>query len=471
MSRQVRTPQVGLEVGLKIPLKVALKVALVELVAVAAPVLVGLVGVVGSTVLLPRPAQAAPPSASQVRSQLPSPFNPEGQDWEGLSQLVKMARSELGPAHVTLESTLSMHDLKREDGLLLVHPERPLDADALESFMRAGGRVIVLDDYGTGDELLAHFGMRRISLPTHGPESLRGNPSFAIAQPASVHPIVRDIAPVVTNHATGLEQHGLSPLLVVHGGNGEPDVLLSVAGAVGQGRLIVIGDSSISMNTMLRYPGNRALSNAVLHYATDDDVWGKRGGTLHILVNDFRMTGSFGDDSRGMARLGEAERSARRWLRTLRHDGIPASVAYTTAIAICLWVIAWVSTRVGRTHKTVMPNFARPVPRAVQGGIAGHAAVLGSPTASRVLALIELKAALEEALATRLGLDRAPPHDELAAKLLATGVLDRGGAQSLSSLLGRLELAPMGRTGRVRDANVIAAASEVGELLKAARQP
>jgi hypothetical protein len=290
---------------------------------------------------------------------------------------------------------------------------------------------------------------------------------------------VRDIAPVVTNHATGVEQRALSPLLVVHGSDGDPDVVLSVAGAVGRGRFIAIGDASIPMNAMLRYPGNRALSRAVLYYATDDDVWGKRGGTLFILVNGFRITGAFGDESLAGGLLGEMQRTARHWLTTLRGDGMPPSTAYLAAVAIGLGVIVWTSARAGRMHKASVPHFARPVPAVAQGGIAGHAAVLGSPNASRALALLELKAALEEALATHLGLDRAPPHDELVAKVLAADVLDESGAQSLSALLGRLErleavfaglARASGRIERVRDANVIAVAAEVRQLLEAARQ-
>jgi hypothetical protein len=411
---------------------------------------------------------------------LAMPFDPEGQDWEGLAQLVQMARNELGPTHVVVESTLAMGDLKRQDGVFLVHPQRALDADALESFMRAGGRVILFDDYGSGDELLQHFGIKRVTLPARPAQMLRDNPSLAIARPASEHPIVNDIAPVVTNHGTGLEEHGLSPLLVVHGSDGEPDVLLSVAGAVGHGRLIVVGDASIAINTMLRYPGNRALCRAALRYAIDDDVWGMRGGTLHILVNGFRTTGAFGDESRAGAALGEVQRSTRQWMTTLRHDGMAASTAYAAAVAIGLGVLTWVSARVGRTHRASVPRFARPVPVVAHGGIAGHAAVLGSPGTSRVLALLELKAALEEALATKLGLDRAPAHDELAAKALSAGVLDKNEVTSLSSLLVHLDrveaifarisrpITP-GTGSSVRDSNVIAVAAKVRELLKATR--
>jgi hypothetical protein len=402
-----------------------------------------------------------------------APFEPRGEDWEGLAQLVRTAERELGSTHISVTATLPLEHLRREDGVFLVHPERVLDTDGLSAFMRAGGRLILFDDYGTGDDLLVYFGVKRVPLPAHPSQMLRGNPSLAIAEPTGAHPTVRDVAHVVTNHGTGLEHRALSPLLVVRG-ESEPDVVLAVAGAVGHGRLIAVGDASIPINAMMRYPGNRALCRALVRYATDDDVWGKRGGTLYLLANDFDMTGSFGDDSLTGSATGAARRAVVDGLERLRHPGLPPAAAYLAALAIGIGIVAWTIARVGRTHKSVTPRFARPVPAVAQGGVAGHAAVLGSPGTSRILAMLELKSALEEQMATRLGLDRAPPHDVLVAKLSAEGLLGEDQVRSLSGLLRELEqveaaFAPIGRpprpVERIRDARVIAFAARVQEML------
>ncbi|MGD0530498.1 MAG: DUF4350 domain-containing protein, partial [Polyangiaceae bacterium] len=252
-----------------------------------------------------------------------APFDPKGDDWEGLSQFVRMAEAELGPGRVVVTSTLNLHDLRREDGVILIHPEHFVDSDELSVFMRAGGRLVLLDDYGEGDGLLARFGIRRVPLPTRPAEMLRGNPSLAIAEPASAHPAVRDISRVVTNHATGLEHPALSPVLVVRG-EGEPDVLLAVAGAVGQGRLLALGDASVGINAMLRYPGNRMLCASLVRYVTEDDAWGRRGGKLYILANDFETTGTFGNDSAIEGAWGNLRRSLTDALEMLRHDGMPS---------------------------------------------------------------------------------------------------------------------------------------------------
>jgi hypothetical protein len=427
-------------------------------------------------------ALAAAPSLARAAA----PFDLKGEDWEGLSQFVHTAEVEIGAARSAPTSTLDLHQLDPADAVVLVHPTRAIDVDELSAFMRAGGRVVLLDDYGTGDELLSKFDIRRRPLPARPAQMLRGNPALAIAQPAAeLHKTLGDLTQVVTNHATGLEQPALSPILVVRG-DGEPDVLVAVAGVVGRGRLLAIGDGSVVINSMLRYPGNRALALAVVRYALEDEPWGRRGGKLYVLSNDFEMSGSFGDDSPFAGAASEARRAIGDWLEALRHNGVSAVGTYLVALAVGIGILAWTGARAGKTHRHAIPRFARPVPVVAQGGIAGHAAVLGSPGTSRALAILELKSALEEELATRLGLDRAPSHDQLVARLRAERLLDESGARVLSRLLAtmaRIEAVATGvvdaqasrwggarvggpgpRRGRPSDADVLSVAAQVRDI-------
>src|SRR5438046_1981498 len=126
----------------------------------------------------------------------------------------------------------------------------------------------------------------RAPWPSRPAETRRGNPQLAIAEPASNHPVVQGVGKVVTNHATGVRHPELSPVLKVRA-LGEPDILLAQAGAVGQGRFLALGDASVVINAMLRYPGNKGLARGLLRYATDDDTWGKRGGRVFIAIGDF----------------------------------------------------------------------------------------------------------------------------------------------------------------------------------------
>jgi hypothetical protein len=402
---------------------------------------------------------------------------PARDDWEGLSQFVRMAQDELGPQRVVVTSTLELGDLRRADALVIVHPERAVDPEELAVFMRSGGRVILLDDYGTGDQILTHFGIRRVPMPQRPAAMLRGNPALAIADAVGTHATVVGVGRVVTNHATGVENPALAPILVVHGEE-EPDVLLAVGGAVGQGRLVVMGDSSIVMNAMLRYPGNRALSVNLVRFATEDDAWGRQNGKLYVLVNDFEVTGSFGVDP-GLGGIVERTwHSAGEALEMLRHEGMPPLVAYAGALAIGLGVVVWTSQRAGKTHRPSPPRFARPTPVVAQGGVAGHAASLSAPgAAARFLTMLELKSALEDELSARLGLDRTPPHDVLVARVRAARLLDEDGARDLSRLfetLARYERILLDKRHRalerLRDAEVMAVAARVRNLLAAAAQ-
>jgi hypothetical protein len=244
------------------------------------------------------------------------------------------------------------------------------------------------------------------------------------------------------------------------------------AHTVGQGRLIAVGDASLAINSMLRFPGNRAFCTSLVRYATEDDAWGTRNGKLYILANDFDMTGAFGDDSRLGGATSQARHALLEALETLRKDGMPPLAAYLVAIGIGLALIVWTSTRAGKTHRAVLPRYVRPISVAAQGGVAGRAAVVGAPGASRVLAVLELKSALEEELATRLGLERVPAHDELIARVQAEKLLDAESARELSRLLASLTemeaMLAMRRRPvleRVGDADVLAIATRVRDVL------
>lgn len=401
-----------------------------------------------------------------------APFDLAGSDWEGCAELVRIARAELGPTRVVATGQIDFHELKPEDGLLLLYPEKSLDVEELSKFMRSGGRVVMLDDFGRGDSLLKHFGMERVASPRRPAEFLRRNPQLALAEPASAHPVVSEVSRVVTNHPTGLSHPDLSPVLKIRG-NGEADVVVAVAGAVGQGRLLAVGDPSIVMNSMLRYGGNKAFARGLVKYAVDHDSWGKRGGRLFIAAGAFEQKGNFGDEESNWA---DWKRALLEALETMRHDGLPSTVAYILAIAIGLALVVWVGSRAGRLHKPVTPRFVRRTPAVAQGGVAGHAAVIAAPQTSRVLAVLELKSALEEQLTGILGLSKVPGHAELLAQVSSQGILDAEGVHALRRLLLRMSsvetMVVFQRSGGmvqpIRDNEVVSIARTVKQLLDAA---
>ncbi len=404
-----------------------------------------------------------------------APFDLAGSDWEGCAELLRLARAELGAERVIAASRVDFRELRPEDGLVLLYPEQTLDVDELSKFMRAGGRVVLLDDFGRGDSLLRHFGIQRVPSPRRPAESLRQNPQLALAEPASAHPVVVDVSRVVTNHPTGLTHPQLSPVLHIRAAQGDPPVDVAVAGAVGQGRLLAVGDPSIVMNSMLRYAGNKAFARGLVRYAVDHDAWGNRGGKIYVAAGQFEQKGSFGGGEDWLASLASQLRAFKDGLEALRTGGMSAMVAYALAVALGLALVVWVGSRAGRLHKPTMPRFVRGVPAVAHGGVAGHAAVIAAPQTSRVLAVLELKSALEEQLTTLLGLARVPSHAELLSVVGQRGFLDAEGVHTLRRLLLRMSnvetMVVYQRNGGVvqsiRDAEVVSIANETRRVLDA----
>jgi hypothetical protein len=367
-----------------------------------------------------------------------APFEPKDTGWEGLAQLVSLAQADIARDRISTPRRLELEELSPADALLIVHPQTHLDTGELESFIRAGGRVALFDDYGTGSEVLAHFGIRRLPLPSNPARRLRSNPALALAEPPAVQRSLpealremREMDPVVTNHATGLEDTGLLPLLVVRG-HGEPEVLLAVAGTIGRGRFLAVGDSSIAMNAMLRYPGNRSFAVSVLRYLSGDREADANRGRLYILTQDATLTGEFGP----APPIPKPVRSAIVGTLDALKQGMPPAATYFAAVAVGLGVILWASSRAGRTYKESLPRFVQPTPVAAQGGVAGQAASLAAGSPLRALA--ELRRAIEERITLRLGLDRPLPRSELVARIRAKGLLGESDARDLDRLLTRL---------------------------------
>lgn len=405
-----------------------------------------------------------------TRNALADPFSLQGADWEGCSELVRLARAEVGADHVVISDKLDLSLIGPKDAVLILHPEKSIDAAELAKFMHAGGRVILLDDFGKGDGLLRHFGMERVPLPQVPAEMLRKNPHLALAEPASPHPVVVDVQRVVTNHATGLKHPDLSPVLRVRSADGGADVPVGVAGAVGNGRLLVLSDPSMVMNSMLRYAGNKALAKGIMHYALDDDTWGARNGRIFIVAGGFVSQGHFGSEE---TQLDAALAAVKDLAESVKTQGMPPAMLFTLAIGAGLSVVVWVATRAGKLHKAQTPRFTRKIPRVAQGGVAGHAAVVASPQASRVLAMLELKHALEERLCQALALDVLPPQSELVTHVAASGLLDAQGLAALRQVLLKMatvETLVLSRRGSpppaYKDRDLLEAATQVKRIVE-----
>jgi Domain of unknown function (DUF4350) len=388
------------------------------------------------------------------------PFEVRDTGWEGCSELFELARTELGEERVAVLSELDWKTVKPEDALLILHPSRTISGDRLRTFLRSGGRVAIVDDFGAGSRILSHFGIERVPIPTRPVATLRRKAELAIAEPVrdavegrgeGVHPTVENVERLVTNHPTGLYHPKMGPVLKIRGLD-EPDVALALAGELltgapdktSIGKLFAMGDPSALINQMLRYPGNRAFATGLVHYlAADFGAEGRerRGrGRLLILANDFTETGVSDGPLGDLANdLDARAETALRDLRALFQGGLSGLVGVVAAAFVALGVGLWTTSVASRVYQRKVPSFARPIALLAQGGAAGRSAVLGATTTPAALVILELKSALEEGIAHDLGFATNIAPTELLAEVAKSRVLDERRQRTLKAAL--LEMA------------------------------
>ena len=399
--------------------------------------------------------------------------------WEGESELLEIARSELGAARVQAVAVLNWDDVRPEDGVLAIHPLQAMDESDTAAFMKAGGRLAILDDYGRGDETLTRFRIERIPPPSRPVAALRNKAALAIAEPVvdvvaghsgGPHPVVAHVQQLVTNHPMGLRHPNLSPVLRIRA-IGEPDVVIAVAGQVGKGRLFAMSDPSATINQMLRYPGNRAFVAGLVRYLVDDDGGTRRQGRIFIVSNRFTEEGSFGGEGTIRKDLESHLKALAAALAEARADGFPPWAHVLFAAAAALGLAAWVARSAAKPYRSPIPRYARPTPLVAQGGLAGRFAVLAAPTSPKSLALLELKSALFEGLQQRLGLASEPSPDALARMVAKAGRLDGSAHSALNDVLQMMQdvetAVAAGRHAAVSQASLAKAADVVREALAA----
>ncbi len=386
-----------------------------------------------------------------VSRQALAAFEYNDSEWEGASELLEIARQELGKERVDIVATLDFERLTPNDGVLVLHPDADLNPDEVGAFLIAGGRLAVLDDHGKATSLLARYHIQRVPGPLRPTHTLRNNPELAVAVPAvqavagveqNRHPVVAGVERLVTNHPTALVHPNLTPVLEIPA-VGEPNATLAVTGVIGsRGRLFVMGDPSAVINLMMRYPGNRAFGVGLVKYLVEADTWGERGGHLYLLANGFRQRGQYGGQGGLLRDARETLSALQDVLNDVRKNGLPPGVALAFGAAAALLLLAWAMGTALKTYRAYLPRYAAAQPLLAQGGVAGRAAVLAAPTTDHALMLAELHATLVETLAQRLGLDPKLAPERLLAEGRAQDVISREQASQIQGLLRELARGP-----------------------------
>jgi hypothetical protein len=221
-----------------------------------------LVPIIGLTLLAVALALWAYPSASD--------FSPSNPYWNGFQK----TGAELGVA--PLESPGSLLGRAKGTALIVIPyvPPSPSDLDVLKRYVDGGGVLILMDDFGYGNAVLAHLGVRArfggdlLVDPLFNYNSLR-LPRITDFTPG---PFTEGVHGLVLNYATTIrDAGGLSVLAlsspVSYGdtnGNGRRETgevggpfPVAASASYGAGTLILVSDPSILLNSMVKLAGNR----------------------------------------------------------------------------------------------------------------------------------------------------------------------------------------------------------------------
>lgn len=381
-------------------------------------------GTIGGTALAQESGETTSPDLTARNSS-----------WDGYSEALEVIRDELGPGRVEPRAVIDFDALGPEDALIITHPEVSLDDDSLMRFLSEGGRLLILDDFGTSGPLLARFHIQREG--SHIQDARRyvaRNPALAVASPASRqgddgtwirHPTTDGVREVITNHSVALSHPDLTPLLEIETTKGAKT--LAATGVIeGKGRLVAVGDSSLFINLMLRYPGNRKFLAQLARYLLERDGDGKPG-KLYLLSGRFEQKGRFGP-SRPSEELAQRLRHLKEELERIRRDGLPGQAASFLAALVALGLLGFELRGARPDARVRTPSFVEDKPP-------------GAPEARRsavddAVLLAELHSALELSLAGASGGASAAHAPEATLRALPPELEETG--KRLLAELGEL---------------------------------
>lgn len=207
----------------------------------------------------------------------------------------------------------------------------PEEVSLLRDYLLAGGTVLLMDDYGTGNQVLDGLGanMRFTGYPLLDPLFSYRNqwlPRIAdLRGPPGVNGLV-------LNHATSLEGTGAEVIALSSSfsyldsdGNGqwddeEPAGPLPVAAQVrvGEGLLIMVSDPSILINSMLPLEDNRAFVAGLLEL---------RGAPSRVLLDQSHLTREPLEAAKGLLATGQ------------RAIASPAGLAAIAALSVIIFLV------------------------------------------------------------------------------------------------------------------------------------
>jgi hypothetical protein len=202
--------------------------------------------------------------------------------WNGLSTFMALAQGS--GLRVMQTERIDWEDINRSDVLILLYPTSGVEAAHIAAFIRGGGRVLIGDDFGKSDAVLARLGMlREVGV---GVDAARFHLDLAYAPIARPwlpnHPLADGVTDLATNHPAILPAVE-GPEVVFGFGSGEAIV---AAGDFGNGRFVVTSDPSIFINRMLQFEGNFNFAINLIRFLSTAE-----SSRIVVLAGDFAIAG------------------------------------------------------------------------------------------------------------------------------------------------------------------------------------
>ncbi|MBK8173562.1 MAG: hypothetical protein IPK60_24940 [Sandaracinaceae bacterium] len=265
-----------------------------------------------------------------------------------------------------------------------------ISVEGLSEFLKAGGRVALADDFGTGTSLLRAYQITRTPPSARNILRLRDNDALLVARPSGAHPLTDGVGALVSNHPEALHHTDLAPLFSL----GEGDALV-LAGAVGDGRFVAIGDPSTLINNMLEFRGNRRFAENLVRYLAEN------GGQLFIMTGSHEVRGTFGTPG--------ADRplySLRAAIERLARMPIPKEAVQVLALMLVSILLVVAATALPRRSPYDGQTMFARAPAA--GGFVGRVTFFTQPDASFLQPLMVYKFELEGEILRRMNLQTQP---------------------------------------------------------------
>ncbi|MCO8265091.1 DUF4350 domain-containing protein [Haloferax sp. AB510] len=166
----------------------------------------------------------------------------------------------------------------------VISPERgytDAEADRIEAFVRAGGTVVVADDFRPhGNDLLARLGAsaRINQTPLRDDRHQYKSGALPVATRVAADPLTRDVSQLTLNHPATVTENESTVLVrssnfsyLDRDDDGELDESealrsypVATTERLGEGDVVVVSDPSVFINAMLERPDNRAFAEALV---------------------------------------------------------------------------------------------------------------------------------------------------------------------------------------------------------------